>query len=262
MSSGLETLLDRDEIARFLQRDPALHLYELGDLDDFFWPHTRWFGQRAGAELEEVVLLYGGMSLSTLLGFSSDPARLAAVVAELAPALPRRFYAHLSGDAVEALADAYALEPHGTHLKLVLRDATRLPEVPSAEVAALRPEHAAEALDFYSRAYPHNWFDPRMLETGRYLAVRHGGALVAVAGVHVWSPRERVAALGNVATLPAARGRGLGRTVTAALCRLLLGEVDLVGLNVSADNAAALALYEGLGFVRVAAYRETMATAK
>jgi hypothetical protein len=35
---------DRARLEAWLRRDPAMHLYELGDLDDFFWPRTRWYG--------------------------------------------------------------------------------------------------------------------------------------------------------------------------------------------------------------------------
>ena len=37
-------LSDRDLIAAFLRRNAPAHVYELGDLDDFDWPYTRWFG--------------------------------------------------------------------------------------------------------------------------------------------------------------------------------------------------------------------------
>ena len=47
---------------------------------------------------------------------------------------------------------------------------------------------------------------------------REAGELVCIAGVHVHSPALGVAALGNVATLPDLRGRGLARGVCAALC--------------------------------------------
>lgn len=36
-------LADRTRLRAYFGRAPALHLYELGDLDDFFWPHTRWY---------------------------------------------------------------------------------------------------------------------------------------------------------------------------------------------------------------------------
>jgi ribosomal protein S18 acetylase RimI-like enzyme len=51
-----------------------------------------------------------------------------------------------------------------------------------------------------------------------------------------------------------ARGRGHGRRLTAAICRALLDDKQLstISLTVYEDNAAALALYDGLGFRAVA----------
>ena len=57
--------------------------------------------------------------------------------------------------------------------------------------------------------------------------------LACIAGVHVYSPRWSVAALGNVATAPELRGQGLARGACAALCRLLLDEgIETIALNV------------------------------
>ena len=39
----LVELGDRATIAAFFRRNAEAHVYELGDLDDFDWPHTRWF---------------------------------------------------------------------------------------------------------------------------------------------------------------------------------------------------------------------------
>jgi hypothetical protein len=33
-------LHDKNEIETFLRLSPAVRCYELGDLDDFFWPNT------------------------------------------------------------------------------------------------------------------------------------------------------------------------------------------------------------------------------
>jgi predicted GNAT family acetyltransferase len=96
-----------------------------------------------------------------------------------------------------------------------------------------------------------------MLDTGRYVGIRRDGRLACVAGVHVWSPTWRVAALGNVATLPSLRGSGLATSACARLCRVLLDDgIDVVSLNVRADNAAAIRAYEKLGFTRAAEYVE------
>jgi hypothetical protein len=41
-------------IEAFLRRNPELHIYSIGDLDDFFWPYTAWHGLLEGAELTQV----------------------------------------------------------------------------------------------------------------------------------------------------------------------------------------------------------------
>ncbi|WP_305792230.1 GNAT family N-acetyltransferase [Micromonospora sp. 15K316] len=245
-------------LAGLLGREPVLHAYQLGDLDDFFWPYTSWF--RRG---EQVALLYHGVDPPTLLAFAAPEhvAGLAALLAELAPLLPARLYAHLSPGVEAALAPAFDLDGPAAHLKMALTDPARLARVaPAGRVLGAADLPRLRAL--YAQAYPGNWFDPRMLDTGQYVGVDDGDGLVAVAGVHVWSPVYRVAALGNVTTHPRVRRRGLGTAVVAALCRRLRDSVEHVTLNVRADNVAAVRLYERLGFTRVAGYGEFTLTAR
>ncbi|MEU7918389.1 GNAT family N-acetyltransferase [Micromonospora zamorensis] len=249
---------DRAVLARLLGRDPVLHAYQLGDLDDFFWPYTSWF--RSG---EQVALLYRGVDPPTLLAFAApaDTAALAALLADLAPALPSRLYAHLSPGLSDVLAGSFRLDSGGAHHRMALTDPARLSAV-RPEGVVLGTADLPGLRRLYERAYPGNWFDPRMVDTGQYLGVREGGELVAVAGVHVWSPVYRVAALGNVTTHPRWRGRGLGAAVVAALCVRLRETVEHVTLNVKADNRAAVRLYERVGFTRVADYEEWTLTAR
>ncbi|WDZ83156.1 GNAT family N-acetyltransferase [Micromonospora cathayae] len=250
---------DRGVLAGLLGRDPLLHAYELGDLDDAFWPYTRWW--RRG---EQVALLYQGVGLATLLAFA-PPERtggLVALLAELVPVLPDRLHAHLSPGVADAVAGGFEVTEVTGHLKLALTDRGRLAGVvPAGSVltGADLPELAA----LYAVAYPEVRFDERLLATGRYVGIRDGGELVAVAGVHVWSPVYGVAAVGNVATHPRVRGRGLAGAAVAAVCGGLLRDgVDRVVLNVRADNGAAVRLYERLGFTRVAGYDEMTVTVR
>jgi RimJ/RimL family protein N-acetyltransferase len=81
-----------------------------------------------------------------------------------------------------------------------------------------------------------------------------------VAGVHAVSRQFGVAAVGNIATRPALRGRGYAQRVTAALCTALVGDGLQVGLNVGADNAAAIAAYRRVGFDVLARYDELTVT--
>ena len=82
----------------------------------------------------------------------------------------------------------------------------------------------------------------------RWFGVRDGdGRLVACAADA--SIATGVGYLSSVAVAPGQRGQGLGSAVTAALTRRLLAEgCDLVTLALYADNTAARALYDRLGF--------------
>jgi len=198
-----------------------------------------------------VALVYRGLAVPTLVGLTDDdPAALRRLLAEVEAAgeLPPRFYAHLSAGVEAALAGRHALELLGHNCKMAL--AAPVAGGPRADAAVIRlgPADAGEAVAFYAESYPASYFEPVNLERGPYLAIRDGRGLAAIAGVHVYSPVKRVASLGNIATRPDARGRGLARRVTAALCRLLQREIDVIGLNVRADNAPAIACYRGVGF--------------
>jgi ribosomal protein S18 acetylase RimI-like enzyme len=245
---------DRTWIRERLMQAPALHLYEIGDLDDFFWPHTTWY-----ARGNAIALVYAAGELPVLIALG-DSAQVE-LLASLRDELPARIYAHLSPGLLDGLLLRYVDEPHGEYLKMSLSEPGKTAGVDGAGIDRLGPEHREELLAFYQQAYPGNWFDPRMLTVGHYFARREAGRIVAAGGVHVYSAQERVAALGNIAVLPAARGRGLARQVTAAVCRSLRDTTDHIGLNVRADNGPAIACYAGLGFTRVATYEEHLLTA-
>jgi ribosomal protein S18 acetylase RimI-like enzyme len=253
----MRELRDRDRILDALARDDrGLHIYEIGDLDDFFFPWTRWLAPDSGPP--PVALLYTAPRVPVLLALTRrHGAALAALLAEAE--LPPRMHAHLSPGLVDALAPRYRVEPHGPHDKMLLRR----PVDADAPAVRLGPPDRERLLAFYRESYPGNWFEPRMLETGQYHGVVEDGVLRAAGGVHVYSPRHAVAAIGNVAVDPAHRGRGLGRAVTAAICRSLAaaGIAD-IGLNVLGDNRAAIACYRRLGFEKIAEYDELLLTAK
>ena len=45
------SLRDKHLIESALRRNTQLHLYELGDLDDFFWDHTTWYADDPPREI-------------------------------------------------------------------------------------------------------------------------------------------------------------------------------------------------------------------
>ncbi|MFD0141738.1 MULTISPECIES: GNAT family N-acetyltransferase [unclassified Streptomyces] len=258
----LRALHDRSVLADRFDRDPAMHLMELGDLDDLLWPHTSWYTvSRSGP----VALLYAVGDTPTLLAFSrpSEAADLEELAGALLPVLPRRFFGHLTGEAAKVLESAYEVRRHGVLLRMALTDPGPTAAHPDGpwQVAPLDRGDLPELLELFAQAYPGNWFDDRMLDTGQYMGARRDGRLVAVAGVHVYSPAYRVAAIGNVTTHPELRGQGAGGACVAALCRRLAETVDHIGLNVRADNATAVGLYRRLGFSVVTEFTEATFTA-
>lgn len=89
-------------------------------------------------------------------------------------------------------------------------------------------------------------FRSRTPVLGRYLGIRDGGRLVAMAG-----ERMRPAGateISAVCTHPDARRRGLAGLLTARVAERIQERGELPFLHTSADNVAAQQVYEGLGF--------------
>ncbi|MEI7759285.1 MAG: GNAT family N-acetyltransferase [Thermoleophilia bacterium] len=256
-------LEDRDAIAAFLRRNARAHVYELGDLDDFDWPHTRWFGWTHDGRLEQIALLYTAPAVPVLIAIAEQPlGAMADLLRAARDLLPAVLHAHVTTPLLDTLAERWTIDGARPHLKLALmRNDLLAGHVVPVEI--LGPADLVEIETFYAAAYPGTWFVPRMLATGRYVGVRQNGRLACVAGVHVTSPTWRVAALGNVATLPELRGQGLARGACAALCLLLLADgAETIALNVRADNTAALEAYARLGFEVATAYTEATIVAR
>lgn len=258
--NGVSTIRDREAIEEYLRVDGVTHLYEIGDLDDLYWPHTTWFAQRSTSGIESLALYYEGVSLPVLIAMEEQhPERLSSLLIQLRDQLPDRFYAHMSPGLEAALDDGRRrMVPHGLHERMVLSESAALDGIDTSSVRPVSPEDLEELRALYDRSYPGHWFEPVMLEAGHYYGVWEKDRLISAAGVHIFSSRYRVAALGNIATAPESRGRGHGTRVAAHLCRELLPHADLIGLNVKADNAGAIQCYQNLGFERRAVYGEFM----
>ena len=141
---------------------------------------------------------------------------------------------------------------------MLLSDAGPVHREDTTGICNFGPEDQSALEAFYEQSYPGHWFDARMLETGQYAGFRDRGVIRCAAGIHVFSAAYGVAALGNIATDPECRRRGLARRATASLCQSLLDQVDTIGLNVKETNHAAIKCYEALGFTVAAEYEEFM----
>lgn len=109
-----------------------------------------------------------------------------------------------------------------------------------ADTAPLAALHAA--------CFPRAWDAPSlraMLEAPGAFAFHHPHGFVLA------RTAANEAEILTLAVAPAARGKGLGRALMdAAIAEAKTMGADAMFLEVASDNAAALALYAGLGFVR------------
>jgi len=247
---------DKVRIEAFLRKNVYLHIYSIGDLDDFFWHNTVWFAAKDGEGIRALAMLYTVPPVPTLHAMCEEEGPMAELLRSISHLLPGRFHAHLSGGLAEVFGEHGNVESSTEHWKMALSDKSRLADVDCSHVVHLAGSDLDEMLRLYEEAYPGNWFNPRMLATGQYFGIRKEDRLVSVSGVHVYSQQYKVASLGNVVTHPDYRGSGLAKSATTRLCQSLTKTVDHVGLNVKADNTAAMNLYERLGFEKVSPYHE------
>jgi putative acetyltransferase len=84
-----------------------------------------------------------------------------------------------------------------------------------------------------------------------HLVAEVGGRVLGTARLRVWSEaRFRHSANLTISVHDDARGQGVGKALMRALCALADGELALarIQLEVDADNTAAIALYQKMGF--------------
>ncbi len=252
---NIELVHSKDVLYDYLQNEAGLQIYLTGDLDDFFWPKTCWYSLKVKGEIKSVALLYAGMTPPTLLCFQKKDIKYAIrLLHEIKPLLPGRFYAHLGEGFADVFGRGNIIEHYGLNYKMVLHRNVNFSGDPN--IRRLGAGDLSRLLKLYSIAYPHNWFDSRMLESGKYFGYFLNDELAGVSGIHVYSAKYRVAALGNITTHPAYRQQGIGHKITAALCADLQQSVSIVGLNVRSDNEHAIRLYQNLGFTIEGKYEE------
>ena len=203
-------------------------------------------------------LLYKGLSVPVTLTYG-DKSLVGPLLAEIYHRLPDRFYTHAWEGHLPGLQEHYECDELSLRLRMVLgRDAfTRQPV--DGDVVRLGHRDTARIVSLYDH-YPDNFFEPYQLETGLYFGLHDGpgGPLISIGGIHVLSAEYDVAAIGNLVTHPAYRGRNLAKRVTSRLLNEVFERVSLVALNVSEENHPAVRLYEGFGFAHNHRFYEGM----
>ena len=244
-------LTDKSEIRTILHRDPAWCVYALGDLAPHMFDKTQWFLSEFTPDLTLVLRDYG-TSILFAIGAGS--------IREALEHVSWPVHLQVQRDALDEVACHAAVTSVRLMWRMVWGGAAS-PRIP-AEVTRLGAEDVPALLRLYAdgdaSGESPDFFYPSMVTDGVFFGVYEGDALAAAAGTHLLSREESAAAIGNVYTRRDRRGRGMGRLVTSGVLGALAG-IETIGLNVRADNDAALYLYESLGFTRHCQFYEGLA---
>jgi RimJ/RimL family protein N-acetyltransferase len=258
-ATAMEFTKDKDELYRHFSKDPVLFGYHIGDLDPFYFDHCRWAVNRdSDGRIEDVVLIYNGLSVPTVLAFGMGSS-FESLLKDVLPHVPARFYCHFQSEYGRVVRELFTERSLGHHHKMKLASYNPFRSGIHAEsIIRLDSRQLEQLISLYDKSYPGNYFDQRLLKTEKYFGYLHNDRLVSVSGVHVYSDEYRIAVLGNIATDPEHRGRGLATALTARLVDELVGEGKRVMLNVSAENEPAIKCYKKLGFEKVHEYEESV----
>lgn len=240
---------DTAVLGRVLRRDRAWALYALADLDDELFVQCDWWCAGDG-----LALLFRGLAIRPLFVMGS-PADVRTLLAGVPVASG---YLNLREEHLPAAEGLFRFARREAMWRMMLE---RFAPV-RGDTVPLGPDDAAEIQALYATGTGAGIaFAPVQLASGVFRGVRAGGALVAVAGAHVVSDAQGVAAVGNVFVRPDWRGRGLAQHTLSATVDAVRGRgIETIGLNVARGNAAAVHAYERLGFRAVLRYVEGPAT--
>lgn len=250
----MPALTDKDRIREILQRDPRWCVYALGDLTDRMFAKTRWFTPDITLVLHDygtsILFAHGAGSVAEALDHVSWPVHLQ--VQEDALVEVERNVRVTNVKNMWRMA--WATDGSDGADKYSTDIAEGVKRLNGTDVAALKKLYA----DGESTGESPDFFYDSMVPNGVFFGVYEGSEMIAAAGTHLFAPEEGVAAIGNVYTRRDRRGRGLSRAVTSAVLHRLR-HLKTVGLNVRNDNAAAIRVYESLGFVKHCDFFEAIA---
>ncbi len=245
---------DRKKLEAILRRDPIWGGYGLADLDDAVFARTRWL--LSDDDGSAIALIYEFDGHQTVITYGeAEPA--AVIIGELQ--IQGTCDLHLPVHHRESVGSLFEgrFEPY-VRMGVPIHDFRPVLLPRDLEVKQLGAEHLEEVMALQEH-YPDTAFQPGHLREELYIGGYHDERMVTMAGTHVCSEAYRVAAVGSVVTDPKIRGQGLGTAITSALCCRLLSQVELIVLNVGAENPSAQRVYGKLGFTPACDYFEGIA---
>jgi len=254
--AAIRHVTDSAEARRLLSSARAFSAYALAYMDLRLFDLADIYEAREGSRFAVMVHSRGGLGTSTLL--LGDP-ELTGALLKLHPG-PRQSFFTCQVDHVEQALETHNLWRPQTMLRLkfdpTVAEMASMPE----NVRRLEADDAEDLNRLYAMEGDGLRYSGKQLASAVYYGGFVRGRLVAAAGTHIYSLKEKVGVVGNVYTHPDHRNRGLGTAVTAAVTAHLARHCNLIVLNVDPANRTARHIYEQLGYREETRLVEAMAT--
>lgn len=180
--------------------------------------------------------------ISAFAGLATPTARALEDLSKLVE--PGGFVLVVGLDEIADLGPAWR-RAEGVRLAQMVCD-TRFEE-PDLPLTALGSQDVDDMMELVALTVP-GPFERGTIEMGRYIGLREGGRLVAMAGERL--RLDGYTEISAVCTHPDVRGRGLGEALVRAVAAPIQRAGDVAFLHVATTNEPAIAIYERLGFRR------------
>lgn len=239
----IRTLRNRDAIRDLLQPQREHAAYALAQLEPGLFERTHWFIAEGRGGHGFVTHSRGGLGDATLV--MGDPEAAAAILS-IEPG-PARSYLTCKEEHLEAVSSVYDIANSHPMLRMVVNTNTFKPQEAVSTIRLSGIDIRRINQLYGSDGHP-TYYEAGHIEGGVYQGVITGGRLIAIAGTHAVSRKERIAVIGNVFTHPRQRGQGYATAATSAATKTLLEHCDTVVLTVDPRNAPAVAAYRRLGY--------------
>ena len=119
--NAVTEIKDKKQLEFHLRKNTPMNIYQIGDLDDFFFNYTKWYGLTEEGEIRQIAMVYTGTGLPVLLSFcDNNYGCFRELAVQIKDKLPREFYSHLSCGAETFFTDEYNYKSGGKHFKMSL----------------------------------------------------------------------------------------------------------------------------------------------
>ncbi len=230
---------------KFLGRDPVANVLPLGDLyPPLLQASTVYCAAEAGQVVGVCTVYHAYSSPSIALGDATQEAKQLLVDTALSN-IPNQYISLCT------LADVNIFKKHSTIMRYHLEQQMIAAQPRKIECSTVTVEKVCESeLESLNKFYVEhdaNAWVPLQFKCGPYYCVKKSGNIVSAAGVHLVTPQ--IAQLGNIVTDENCRNRGYATACTSTLASSLASKKRTVSLYVNVDNAAAIHMYQKLGFL-------------